>query len=85
VLKEFPRPILSCILINWIMATSYQGFHNPWRTFGFKELLIQLAAKDIAEGGNAILAQNMDAARDKIQGLNNLSGRQNAASRLKSA
>lgn len=83
VLKEFPRPVLSCIAVNWIMATSYMGFHNPMRTFGFKELLIQLAAKDIAEGGNAILAQKMDNAKDKIALLNNLSGRQYASSRLK--
>ena len=85
VLKEVPRPLLSCLLINYIMATSYMGFHNPVRSFGFKELLIQLAAKDVAEGGNAILANNMDNAKGTIAGLNNLQGRQGAASRLKSS
>ena len=83
VLKEIPRPILSCLLINYIMATSYLGFHNPMRSFGFKELLIQLAAKDVAEGGLAILANNMDNAKATIAGFNNLTGRQNASSRLK--
>jgi hypothetical protein len=66
------------------MATSYLGFHNPMKSFGFKELLIQLAAKDVAEGGLAILAQNMDNAKEKIGLLNNLRERQKEASRLKS-
>ena len=83
VLKEIPRPILSCILINYIMATSYMGFHNPMKSFGFKELLIQLAAKDVAEGGLAILAQNMDNAKARIAGLNDLRDRQRDASRVK--
>ena len=61
VAMEFPRPILSCLAINYIMNVAYMGIHNPMRSFGFKELLIQLAAKDLAEGGNAIMAQNFRA------------------------
>jgi len=84
VLKEIPRPIVSCILINYIMATSYMGFHNPLKSFGFRELLIQLAAKDVAEGGMAVLGQNVDAAKENVAGLNMLQALQNRASRLKS-
>jgi hypothetical protein len=65
------------------MATSYLGLHNPLKSFGFRELLIQLAAKDVAEGGLAILAQNMDNAKEKIAFVNDLQSRQNAASRLR--
>jgi hypothetical protein len=83
VLKEIPRPVLSCIAVNYIMATSYLGLHNPLKSFGFRELLIQLAAKDVAEGGLAILAQNMDNAKEKIAFVNDLQSRQNAASRLR--
>ena len=50
VAMEFPRPLLSCLAINYIMASSYMGLHNPMRSFGLKDLLIALAAKDAAEG-----------------------------------
>ena len=83
VAKEFPRPVLSCIAINYIMASAALGFHNPMRSFGFKELLIQLAAKDLAEGGNAVIAQNMDEGLKKINSLNHLQNKQRLASRLK--
>ena len=83
VLKEFPRPLLSCIAINWIMATSALGFHNPMRSFSFRDLLYQLAAKDLAEGGNAILAQNMKNSEKHIGRWNELQAKQRAASRLK--
>ena len=55
VLKEFPRPRLSCLAIRWIMETAKIGFHNPMRTFSFRELLIAQAAKDMAGAGNMIL------------------------------
>jgi hypothetical protein len=82
VAKEFPRPLLSCIAINYIMNSVGQGFHNPMKSFGFRELLIQLAAKDIAEGGNAVLVQQFKTAKDKIEAFQELQGRQRAASRL---
>jgi len=72
VLKEFPRPLLSCVAINWIMATAGLGFHNPMRSFSFRDLLYQLAAKDLAEGGNAILSQNMKNSEEHIARWNEL-------------
>ena len=83
VFKEFPRPVLSCIAINYIMNSVALGFHNPMRSFGFRELLIQLAAKDIAEGGNAVLAQNSEDGALKIDALNELDAKQRESSRLK--
>ena len=83
VIKEFPRPVLSCLAINWIMATANQGFHNPMRSFSFRELLIALAAKDIATGGNMILAKNMENSKKHIERFNQLQEKQRAASRLK--
>ena len=65
------------------MSAADQGFHNPMRSFGFRELLIQLAAKDIAEGGNAVLAQNMESAATKIVAWTALQKKQYEASRLK--
>ena len=59
------------------------GFHNPLRSFGFRELLIQLAAKDIAEGGNAVIAQNSETGAEKIDLLNALDQKQRQSSRLK--
>ena len=59
------------------------GFHNPMRSFGFRELLIQLAAKDIAEGGNAVLAQNVESAAEKIGAFTVLQRKQYEAARLK--
>ena len=83
VAMEFPRPVLSCLAINYIMASSYLGLHNPMRSFGFKDLLIQLAAKDMAEGGNAVLSQNVKSTRDAINRWAQFMGRQRTASRLK--
>ena len=83
VAKEFPRPVLSCLAINYIMNTAAMGFHNPMRSFGFRELLIQLAAKDIAEGGNAVLAQNVETAAEKIGAFTVLQRKQYEAARLK--
>lgn len=82
VAMEFPRPILSCLLINYIMHVSWLGIHNPMKSFGFKELLIQLAAKDIAEGGNAVMAQNFDGASEQLAKGRGLQLRQYAYSRL---
>ena len=82
VAMEFPRPILSCLAINYIMNVAYMGIHNPMRSFGFKELLIQLAAKDLAEGGNAIMAQNFDGASEQLAKARGLKLRQYAYSRL---
>ena len=84
VAKEFPRPVLSCLAINYIMHSMAMGIHNPMRSFGFKELLIQLAAKDLAEGGCAVLAQNFQDAAKKIDALQDLRFRQRQASRLRS-
>ena len=83
VIKEFPRPLLSCLAINWIMATANQGFHNPMKSFSFRELLIALAAKDIATGGNMILAKNMENSKKHIERFNQLQEKQRDASRLK--
>ena len=83
VLKEFPRPVLSCLAINWIMATANQGFHNPMRSFSFRELLIALAAKDAAKGGNMILAKNMENAKKHLERYDDLRQKQRECSRLK--
>ena len=83
VIKEFPRPLLSCLAINWIMATANQGFHNPMKSFSFRELLIALAAKDVATGGNMILAKNMENSKKHIERFNQLQEKQRNASRLK--
>ena len=82
VAMEFPRPILSCLAINYIMHTSWMGIHNPMKSFGFKELLIQLAAKDLAEGGNAIMAQNFEGASEQLAKERGLKLRQFRYSRL---
>ena len=55
------------------------------RSFGFRELLIQLAAKDIAEGGNALIVQNFEGGKDKVEAYQELQARQRDASRLKKA
>ena len=52
------------------------------RSFGFKELLIQLAAKDLAEGGNAIMSQNFDGASEQLAKGRGLQLRQFRYSRL---
>ena len=85
VAMELPRPLLSCIAINYIMNSTALGFHNPMRSFGFRELLIQLAAKDIAEGGNALIVQNFEGGKDKVEAYQELQARQRDASRLKKA
>ena len=82
VAMEFPRPVLSCLAINYIMHVSWLGIHNPMKSFGFKELLIQLACKDLAEGGNAIMAQNFDGASEQLAKGRGLQLRQYAYSRL---
>jgi len=82
VAMEFPRPVLSCLAINYIMHTTWMGIHNPMKSFGFKELLIQLAAKDLAEGGNAVMAQNFDGAAEQLSKERGLKLRQYQYSRL---
>ena len=83
VLKEFPRPVLSCLAVNYVFASTSLGIHNPLKSIGFKELLIMLAAKDAAEAGNAVLYKNVDSTRDAIGRWANFQGRQQNASRLK--
>ena len=51
VLQEVVRPILSVLSVNYIFNVSYQGFHNPMRSFSFMDFLISLGAKDLAVGG----------------------------------
>ena len=80
---EFPRPILSCLAVNYVFASTSLGIHNPLKSIGFKELLIMLAAKDAAEAGNAVLYKNVNATRDPIARWANFQGRQRGASRLK--
>ena len=86
VLQEAVRPLLSCLWINYLMATSGMGIHNPMRSFSFKELLIQLAAKDAATGGNAIISQNFgETLRDKIRAFEQYETAAHTASRFKMA
>ena len=66
VLWEAPRPILSVLFVNWIFNVTYIGLHNPMRSFGFKDFLIALAAKDLSVGGNVLLAKNWQMAAEKI-------------------
>ena len=82
VLKEAVRPILSVVLVNYIFNVSYQGFHNPMKSFFFKDFLIALAAKDLSVGGNAILAQNVEMAAKKIAQYENMRDRQQVAARF---
>ena len=82
VLKEAIRPLLSVLSVNYIFNVSYQGFHNPMRTFSFMDFLISLAAKDMALGGNAILAQNVTSAADFIGRYENARERAQIASRF---
>ncbi len=53
------------------------------KSFSFRELLIALAAKDIATGGNMILAKNMENSKKHIERFNQLQEKQRDASRLK--
>ena len=82
VLQEVVRPILSVLSVNYIFNVSYQGFHNPMRSFSFMDFLISLAAKDLSVGGNAILAQNVKAAADFIGRYENARDRAKIASRF---
>ena len=82
VLQEVVRPILSVLSVNYIFNVSYQGFHNPMRSFSFMDFLISLAAKDLSLGGNAILAQNVKAAADFIGRYENARDRAKIASRF---
>ena len=82
VLKEAVRPLVSVIFVNYAVRVASMGLHNPIRSFGFRELLIQLAAKDLAVGGNTLLASNIEAAANQIAKLEDLEGRQRNAARV---
>lgn len=85
VLKEAVRPFLSVAFVEYMFQVSYQGFHNPMRTFYLKDFLIALAAKDLSEGGNALLAQNVTQAESKIAVWEQFRGRQQIAGRFQVA
>jgi len=63
VLKEFVRPLGSVILI-FVFDIFKSGIRNPMKSFSFNELLIRLSAKNLAEGGQSVLAQTVSAARE---------------------
>ena len=82
-LMETVRPLLSVILCNYIIRVGNLGLHNPIKSFGFKELLVQLAAKEFAYLGNGVLSKNIDMMRNHIKKYESLQRRQHDASRLR--
>ena len=82
VLKEFIRPVGSVILINYVFDIFKNGLRNPMRSFSFKDLLIRLSAKNLAEGGQAVMKQNIQATRAHIQAFEDLRDRQQLAARF---
>ena len=82
VLQEAIRPIVSVLFVNYVFNVSYQGFHNPMKSFSFMDFLISLAAKDLAVGGNLILAKNNETAARQIALLSDLQKRQHIAGRF---
>ena len=85
VLKEFIRPVGSVILINYVFDIFKNGLRNPMRSFSFKDLLIRLSAKNLAEGGQAVMKQNIQATRAHIQAFEDLRERQQLAARFRSS
>ena len=83
VLKEFIRPVGSVILINWIFDIFKSGLRNPMKSFSFKELLIRLSAKNLAEGGQAVMTQNIQSVRQYIRKFEDLRARQQLAARFR--
>jgi hypothetical protein len=82
VIQEAIRPIVSVLFVNYVFNVSYQGFHNPMKSFSFMDFLISLAAKDLAVGGNLILAKNNETAARQIALLSDLQKRQHIAGRF---
>ena len=82
--KETFRPLGSVILVNYILKIASLGVHNPIKSFGFKELLVQLAAKEMAYIGNGILSKNIEAFQKQIRKFEALQRRQHLAARWKS-
>ena len=82
--KEVARPLLSVLLVNYLLKVASLGLHNPVKSFGFKELLVQLAAKEMAYIGNGLLSKNFDAAAKHIRRFEDLQTRQHFVSRMRS-
>ena len=55
------------------------------RSFSFKDLLIRLSAKNLAEGGQTVMKQNIQATRQAIAAFEDLRDRQQAAARFRSS
>ena len=85
VLKEFIRPVGSVILINYVFDIFKNGLRNPMRSFSFKDLLIRLSAKNLAEGGQTVMKQNIQATRSYIGAFEDLRNRQQLAARFRSS
>jgi len=83
VLKEFVRPLGSVILINYVFDLFKNGFRNPMKSFSFKELLIRLSAKNLAEGGQVVLSKNVSAVRKYIKKYEALRDRQQLSARFR--
>jgi hypothetical protein len=84
VLQEVVRPIVSVLVIDYIFEVSYAGFHNPMKSFSFMNFLIALAAKDLATGGNALLAQKgPDMAAEKLGALEAMQAKMRVAARFR--
>ena len=77
-------PTRSVILVNYILKIASLGMHNPIKSFGFKELLVQLAAKELAFVGNGVLSKNIEAFKKQIRKFEALQRRQHLAARWKS-
>ena len=82
VLMDAIRPVLSCVFCNYVLRVGEMGFHNPVKTFGFMDLLIMLASKDLAYGGRAILSQNSDTMAKYVLSGDEQFARQTMVSRL---
>ena len=84
VLQEVVRPIVSVLAVEYIFNVSYVGFHNPMKSFSFMNFLIALAAKDLAVGGTALIAQKgPDAAANKIGALETMEAKMRVAARFR--
>ena len=82
VMKEAIRPVLSCLFCNYVLNIAERGFHNPLKSFGFVDLLIQLASKDLAYGGKAVLAQSSESMAEFMAKASAQFQRQTLLSRL---
>ena len=82
VAQEIVRPLLSCVVCNYILRVGSEGLHNPMKSFGFVDLLIQLGSKDLTYGMNTFLSANSETMRGVFAAGDALFDRQTIYSRL---